>query len=83
MEVNTTTTTNPINMYDYLNNLFLNKSVFFVIFFIIVAYFILFYYLGNNKNSDNLFSSLSNDFISLSAIYTPVQTISSFEFLIT
>ena len=58
MEVNTTTTTNPINMYDYLNNLFLNKSVFFVIFFIIVAYFILFYYLGDNKNSDNLFSSL-------------------------
>jgi hypothetical protein len=33
--VNTTTTTDPVNMYNYLNNLILNPTVFIIIFLII------------------------------------------------
>ena len=38
--VNTTTTTDPVNMYNYLNGLILNPTVFIIIFLIIVAYFV-------------------------------------------
>jgi hypothetical protein len=48
--VNTTTTTDPVNMYNYLNNLILNPIVFIIIFLIIVAYFVFSSSLGNNNN---------------------------------
>ena len=34
MEVNTTTTTDPINMYNSVNNIMLNPIVFIILFFI-------------------------------------------------
>lgn len=51
MEVNTTSTIDPVNMYNNLNNFILNPIVFIIVFLIIVAYFVLFYSLGNNDNS--------------------------------
>jgi hypothetical protein len=50
MEVNTTSTTDPVNMYNYVNNLVLNPVVFIIIFIIIAAYFVLFSGLGNSTN---------------------------------
>jgi hypothetical protein len=38
--VNTTSTTDPVNMYNYLNNFILNPMVFIIILLIIVAYFV-------------------------------------------
>ena len=38
--VNTTSTTNPVNMYNYLNTYILNPMVFIIIFLIIVAYYV-------------------------------------------
>ena len=40
--VNTTSTTDPVNMYNYLNSFVLNPMVFIVIILIIVAYYCLF-----------------------------------------
>jgi hypothetical protein len=54
MEVNTSSTTDPVNMYDYMNNVFLNPTIFIIIFIIIVSYIILFSSLGsNNDTMDN------------------------------
>lgn len=51
MEVNTSSTTDPVNMYDYMNNVFLNPTIFIIIFIIIVSYIILFSSLGSNGDS--------------------------------
>ena len=52
MNVSTTSTTDPVNMYDYVNNLLFNPIVFIIILLIIIGYFILFSSLGNsNENS--------------------------------
>jgi len=51
MEVNTTSTVDPVNMYNNLNNFILNPAVFIIIFLVIVAYFVLFNSLGNSDNS--------------------------------
>jgi hypothetical protein len=55
MNINTTTTVNPVNMYDYVNSVILNPTIFVVILLIIVCYFVLFSSLGNNQgiNNDN------------------------------
>ena len=62
MEVNTTSTIDPVNMYDYVNNFFLNPVVFFIIFSVVIVYLLVFSSLGNkqefNVNSD---SSTSNN----------------------
>lgn len=50
--VNTTSTTDPVNMYNYLNNYILNPIVFIVIFLIIVAYYVFSSSLGNNEGGD-------------------------------
>jgi hypothetical protein len=52
MEVNTATT-NPINMYDYINNIAINPTIFIIILLVIIGYFVLFYSLGNNQNMDS------------------------------
>jgi hypothetical protein len=38
--VNTSTTTDPVNMYNYLNSYILNPIVFIIILLIIIAYYI-------------------------------------------
>lgn len=50
MEVNTTTTTEPLNIYNYINNFVLNPMVFIIIILIIIGYLIIFSSLGNNNN---------------------------------
>lgn len=51
MNISTTTTVNPVNMYDYMNTFILNPTMFVIILLIIVAYIILFSSLGNNQGS--------------------------------
>lgn len=64
MEVNTTSTTDPVNMYDYINSIFLNPIFFVVIGLVILAYFILFSSLGKgNGNQDiNIDNNASGNF---------------------
>ncbi len=59
MEVSTTSTTDPVNMYNYINNFVLNPVVFIIILLVIISYFIFFSNLGNTQN-DN-FSMDTND----------------------
>jgi hypothetical protein len=59
MNVSTTSTTDPVNMYDYVNNLLFNPIVFIIILLIIIGYFILFYSLGNSTETSG--SSISSD----------------------
>jgi hypothetical protein len=60
MEVNTTTTTDPINMYGYLNSLILNPVVFIIIFLTIIGYVIIFSSLG--KNNEQIVTSESSNY---------------------
>jgi hypothetical protein len=46
--VNTTTTTDPVNMYNYLNNFIMNPVVFIIIILIIIAYYVFSSSLGNS-----------------------------------
>ena len=59
MNVSTTSTTDPVNMYDYVNNLVFNPIVFIIILLIIIGYFILFYSLGNSTETSG--SSIGSD----------------------
>lgn len=59
MEINTTSTTDPVNMYNYINNLVLNPIIFIIILLVIVSYFVFFVNLGNNKN--DIFSMDNSD----------------------
>ena len=54
MEVSTTSTADPVNMYNYINNMLLNPTVFFIILIIIILYFVLFRSLGNSNNEINM-----------------------------
>ena len=47
--ISTTSTIDPVNMYDYINNLVLNPAVFITIILIIIGYFVLFYSLGDSQ----------------------------------
>jgi hypothetical protein len=63
--VSTTSTTNPVNMYDYLNSFIMNPMVFFIILLIIVIYYVFSSSLGNNQgftisNSSSNYSSSSS-----------------------
>jgi hypothetical protein len=51
MNVSTTSTTDPINMYDYVNSLVFNPIVFIIILLIIIGYFTLFSSLGNSTET--------------------------------
>jgi hypothetical protein len=53
MEVNTTTT-DPLNMYNYVNNFVLNPVVFIILILIILGYLILFSSLGNNNTNGQI-----------------------------
>ena len=52
--VNTSTTTDPVNMYNYLNSYILNPMVFIIIFLIIVAYYVFSSSLANNGSNDGI-----------------------------
>jgi hypothetical protein len=60
MEVNTTTTTDPVNYYNKFNNFILNPIVLIIIILIIVAYFAFSSSLGNS-DSDGFSSINGND----------------------
>ena len=48
--VNTTSTTDPVNMYDYLNSFIMNPMVFVILLLIIVVYYVFSSSLGNNQS---------------------------------
>ena len=67
MEVNTSSTIDPVNMYNYLNSYFLNPSGFIIIVLVIAVFLILSYSLdntnvslgdGNNRTSSKVMSGL-------------------------
>ena len=60
MEVNTTTTTDPVNYYNKFNNFITNPIVFIIVILIIVAYFVFSSSLGNS-DSDGFKSNTSDD----------------------
>lgn len=47
-------TTDPQQMYDYINKMMFNPMVFAIVFFIIVVYFVFFYYLGKSDTSTSM-----------------------------
>jgi len=61
MNVSTTSTIDPINMYDYMNSLIFNPIIFIIILLIIIGYFVLFSSLGNSTESsiDNISSDVN------------------------
>ena len=59
MQVNTTTTTDPMNYYNKFNNFILNPIVFIIIILIIVAYFAFSSSLGNSENTG--FKDITSD----------------------
>jgi ABC-type multidrug transport system fused ATPase/permease subunit len=64
--VSTTTTTDPVNMYDYLNSFVMNPMVFVIIILIIVAYYVFSSSLGLGNNGN--FSVSSSNYGSGSTI---------------
>jgi hypothetical protein len=58
--VNTTSTTDPVHMYNYLNNYILNPFVFIILFIIIVSYYV-FSSVGGNSSSLGNSQSGSSD----------------------
>lgn len=58
MEVNTNSTPQPENMYDYINGFLMNPSVFIILTIVVVGYIIVFLSLGNQANS--MMSSSTN-----------------------
>ncbi len=65
MEVNTTTTTDPVNYYNKFNNFILNPIVFIIVILIIAAYFIFSYSLGNSGNGGFSGSESDGQFITI------------------
>ena len=59
MEVNTSTTTDPLNMYNFINNLMLNPIIVVIVVTIIVAYIVFFSGLG--KNTDMNTTGMTTD----------------------
>jgi heme/copper-type cytochrome/quinol oxidase subunit 2 len=49
--VNTTSTTDPVNMYNYLNSYILNPMVFIIIFLFVAAYYVFSSSLGNGQGN--------------------------------
>jgi hypothetical protein len=59
--VNTTSTTDPVNMYNYLNSYVLNPMVFIVIILIIVAYYVFSSSLGNGSSVNSSSTTADGD----------------------
>ena len=77
--VNTTTTTDPVNMYNYLNSYILNPMVFIILFLIIVAYYVFSYSsLGNNENNNGSGTSIMG--VIIIAILVVLILINAFQY---
>jgi hypothetical protein len=61
MEVNTTSTTDPINYYNKFNDFILNPMVFIIVLLIIISYFVFSSSLGNNNDTFNNFSTTDSN----------------------
>jgi hypothetical protein len=66
--VNTTSTTDPVNMYNNLNSYILNPIVFIIIFLIIIAYYVFSSSLANNNSFTTSSSSSSDNNSNISSI---------------
>jgi len=75
--VNTTSTTDPINMYNYLNSFILNPLVFIIIFLIIVAYYVFSSSLGNGEQGETSMNIMS---IIIIAILIVLILINAFQY---
>jgi hypothetical protein len=60
MEANTTTTTDPVNMYNNVNNIMLNPIVFIILLVFVIIYVIMFASLGKNSSGSGFISSEEN-----------------------
>ena len=60
MEANTTTTTDPLNMYNSVNNIMLNPIVFIILLVIVIIYVIMFASLGKKSSETTFISSEEN-----------------------
>ena len=49
--VNTTSTTDPLNMYNYMNSYILNPTIFIIIIIVVVSYYLFFSSLANNSGT--------------------------------
>jgi len=63
--VSTTSTTDPVNMYNYLNGFIMNPMVFVIILLIIVAYYVFSSSLGNNQGFSVSDSSSSSSIMGI------------------
>jgi len=61
MEVNTITTTDPLNMYNYINNFVLNPIVLIIVILIIIGYLVIFSSLGKNEQQNISVSNANNN----------------------
>jgi len=57
--VSTTSTTDPVNMYNYLNSFVLNPMVFVIVLMIIAAFYVFSSSLGNGTSGSNTFNSFN------------------------
>jgi hypothetical protein len=78
--VNTTTTTDPVNMYNYLNTYILNPMVFIIILLIIVAYYVFSSSLGNDDSSISSESGSNVMGIIIIAILIVLIVINAFQY---
>jgi len=78
--VNTTTTTDPVNMYNYLNSYILNPMVFIIIFLIIVVYYVFSSSLGNGDSSTSSDSGSNIMGIIIIAILIVLIVINAFQY---
>lgn len=85
MEVNTTSTTDPVNYYNKFNNFILNPMVFIIVLLIIIAYFVFSSSLGNSDSGFNNSGADSNGSgkimgILIIAILVVLITVNAFEY---
>jgi len=73
--VSTTTTTDPVNMYNYLNGFVMNPMVFVIIILIIIAYYVFSSSLGLGNNNGFAVSNSSSDSSSGSSIIGTILVI--------
>jgi hypothetical protein len=78
--VNTTSTTDPVNMYNYLNTYILNPMVFIIILLIIVAYYVFSSSLGNGDSSGTSDSGSNIMGIIIIAILVVLIVINAFQY---
>ena len=61
MEVSTTTTTNPLNMYNFFNNLALNPVIVIIIIIVLISFVVLFSGLGKNSETNINSNSITGE----------------------